>query len=109
MLKMVRVAGTGIIQSTYLTHPYKVIKCKDKKGRDSELGVRPSIEMRVTYINSKGKKKRKVFYYDRAALINGYLYGTESRFISVIKSKIPIDSIKLIEVQDGKKNFYYVD
>lgn len=108
-LKIVRVQGPGFFITEYLTAPLTKIECQTKDGKPSVLKYKPSIEMRVTYLNSEGIKRRRVFYFDRTQLIHGNIYGIESRFISSIDKVIPIDKVILIEVQDGHKNYHYVN
>jgi hypothetical protein len=106
-LKQVKVREPGGTIAYYLANPLKEILCQTKDGREVRLQNSPSIEMRVTYVGEKGKKRKRIFYFDRTALVHGYLYGVQSRLVSAIRSRIPIDSVKLIEVQDGQKKYYY--
>ncbi|MEP7267596.1 MAG: hypothetical protein ABI844_08200 [Saprospiraceae bacterium] len=55
------------------------------------------------------KNKRTVFYFDRIYVSECCVEGVESRFIQSIRKAIPLKGIKKIEVQDGKKNFHYVN
>jgi hypothetical protein len=76
------------------------IKCQDKKGFPYILENTPSIEIRFTDKNNK----RTVFYFDGLYVSDSLIIGDRSRFISAEKA-ISINNIKLIEVQDGHKNF----
>ncbi len=88
----------------YKTYPIDYIKCVDKDNNPTELKNSPSIEIRFTKKNGK----RTIFYFDQIYVQDSMIIGDGSRFIQYQKT-IPIDSVKLIEVQDGKKNFKYVD
>ncbi len=107
-LKTVKVTGPLYGTQSYLANPIKKIQCQTKDGKAVTLDNSPSIEMRITYINDKGKKRRKIYYFDRTALIHGTIYGLESR-IAGITSRIPADSVRLIEVQDGGKKYRYAE
>lgn len=89
---------------SYKTYPIDYIKCIDKNNNPTELRNSPSIEIRFTEKNNK----RTIFYFDQIYIQDSIIIGDGSRFIQN-KKAIPIDSIKLIEVQDGHKNFKYVD
>ncbi|HNQ67366.1 MAG TPA: hypothetical protein PKN32_03225 [Bacteroidales bacterium] len=89
---------------TYKTYPIEYIKCVDKENNPIELKNSPSIEVRIT-----GKNNKKVyFYFDQMFVQDSILKGDGSRFIYYPK-QIPIKDIKLIEIQDGHKNFKYID
>ena len=74
----------------------------DKHGNKKIIQNAPSLEMRVTHKN--GKKYH--FYFDTVILENDSLKGGRSRYIHT-NTKIPLDSILKIEIQDGGKNFHY--
>ncbi|MDE5422347.1 hypothetical protein L3073_09035 [Ancylomarina sp. DW003] len=88
----------------YKTYPIDYIKCVDKNNNPTELKNGPSIEIRFTEKNNK----RTIFYFDQIYIKDSMVIGDRSRFIQY-KKTIFIDSLKLIEVQDGKKNFKYVN
>lgn len=88
----------------YKTYPIDYIKCVDKDNNPTELKNSPSIEIRFT----EKSNKRTIFYFDQIYVQDSMIIGDGSRFIQYQKT-IHIDSLKLIEVQDGKKNFKYVD
>ncbi len=90
---------------TYLANPIQEIECLDKKGNPAQLINSPSIEMRVT--QTTGKKT--IFYFDRVFVTDSTLQGVRSRFISSISKTIKLENIKKIEIQDGKKNFNYIE
>ncbi len=105
-LREVTVKGPGLSRFEYKANPITIIDCVDKENKPAQLKNSPSIEMRVTY----GKKNRRaIFYFDRVYVSQRSLVGVQSRLISSIKKKIPLDSITKIEVQDGQKKFSYVD
>jgi hypothetical protein len=89
---------------SYKTYPIDLIKCVDKNNNPFELRNSPSIEIRFTDFNNK----RTVFYFDQIYVKDSTVTGDGSRFISYRKS-IPLKNIKLIEIQDGRKNFKYVE
>jgi len=89
---------------SYKTYPIDYIKCVDKKNNPVELRNSPSLEIRFTAKNNK----RKYFYFDQIYVQDSIVKGDGSRFFNY-QQQIPIKDIKLIEIQDGKKNFKYVD
>jgi len=89
---------------SYETYPIDYIKCVDKKNNPVELKNSPSIEIRFTDKNNK----RTIFYFDQIYIQDSTVIGDGSRFISYQK-EIPLNEIKQIEVQDGRKNFKYVE
>lgn len=105
-LKQVTTMGPGGDKVKYETNPIEIIKCVDSKGNAAELKNSPSIEIRFTYNNNN---KRTVFYFDLISVNDSSITGIQSRFIPSIRKMISINSIKKIEVQDGKKKFRYVD
>lgn len=104
--KLIQVKVFGPIgeQYEYLANPIEEIKCIDKYGNNHIIKNSPSIETRITRV--EGKRIR--FYFDSLYIHNDTLIGYRSRFIGMPKS-IPMDSITMIEVQDGKKNFHYIN
>jgi hypothetical protein len=60
--------------------------------------------MRVTH---NGKKS--IFYFDRVFVNDSMLIGAKSRFIKSIMQSIRLSEISKTEVQDGEKNFRYVE
>jgi hypothetical protein len=88
----------------YWANPIDYIKCEDKNHNPYELKNGPSIEIRFTENNNK----RTIFYFDRVYLQDTLIIGDRSRFIGLRKD-ISINNVKLIEVQDGHKNFKYVE
>jgi hypothetical protein len=69
-----------------------------------ELKNSPSIEIRFT----ENDNKRTIYYFDRVQVQDTLIIGDRSRFLGLRKG-ISINNVKLIEVQDGHKNFKYVD
>ena len=105
MLKDVVVKGP-IMRYYYKATPITKIKCTNKEGKPFEITNSPSIETRITY---GYKNKRAIFYFDRIYVGKNVVFGVESRFMDFFSRIIPIDSITKIEVQDGHKNFRYVE
>jgi hypothetical protein len=103
-LKIVNTRGPMGDVVSYNTYPIEYIKCVDKNNNPIELKNSPSIEARFTDKNNK----RTIFYIDQIYVQDSIVIGDGSRFIYHQKV-IPIKTIKLIEVQDGHKNFRYVD
>ena len=104
-LRLVIVKGPAGDMTKYLANPIDDIKCVDKHNNPMELKNSPSIEIRFTEKDSK----RTVFYFDRVFIIqDSLIVGDMSRFIPR-KKVIPINNVRLIEVQDGHKNFKYVE
>ena len=88
----------------YLANPIEYIQCVDKNNNPFELKNSPSIEIRFTRNNNK----KTIFYFDYVYLQDSMIIGDMSRFFYMKKS-IPLNDVKKIEVQDGHKNFKYVD
>jgi hypothetical protein len=103
----VKVVGPYGERYNYFANPIKTIWCVDSNGTSFKLTNSPSIEARITYV-SENKSKRAIFYFDRLNIIDNYLVGVQSRFISAIRKSIPLNDIVKIEIQDGKKNFHYI-
>lgn len=103
-LKLVHTRGPIGEIVDYLSNPIENIQCVDKNNNPTELKNSPSLEIRFTENNNK----QTTFYFDRVYLHDTLIIGVRSRFIGLRKS-IPINNIKMIEIQDGHKNFKYVD
>ena len=104
-LKEVTTRGPMGDKVKYKTFPIDFIKCVDKKGNPVELKNSPSLEIRFT----DNKDKKTIFYFDLISVDETYVSGVQSRFITSIKKTIPLNTIKTIEIQDGKKRFSYVN
>jgi len=89
---------------SYKTYPIDYIKCVDKKNNPVELKNSPSLEIRFTDKNNK----RTYFYFDQIYIQDSTVLGDGSRFINYQK-QIPLKEIQLIEIQDGRKKFKYVE
>jgi hypothetical protein len=87
----------------YKIYPIDVIKCVDKDGNQVGLTNSPALEIRFTDINNK----RTTFYFDRIFVKGDSIQGSQSRFIFLIKT-IPLNTVKLIEIQDSGKKLKYV-
>ncbi|MCF8372655.1 MAG: hypothetical protein K9H64_13580 [Bacteroidales bacterium] len=107
-LKMVEMNGGGIlmVSEQYLANPITKIKCTDKKGNPAELNNSPAIEIRFTYGENN---RRTVFYFDRVFVSDTVVIGMPSRFVPKMRKTIPLNEITKIEVQNGGKNFQYVN
>jgi hypothetical protein len=103
-LRLVNTRGPAGDIVEYPANPIDYIKCVDKDNIPFLLKNSPSIEIRFTDKNNK----RTIFYFDRVFLQDTLIIGDMSRFINY-KKGISINNIKLIEVQDGHKNFHYVE
>ena len=103
-LRMVRTQGPAGEIAEYPANPIEQIKCVDKDGNETVLQNSPSIEARIT--SADGKKT--ILYFDRIYVENDTLIGYRSRFIGLPK-KIALTEITKIEIQDGQKNFNYVE
>ena len=88
----------------YPANQIEYIKCVDKKNNTIELKNSPSIEIKFTLKNNK----KITYYFDRIYLQDSLIIGSMSRIIKIKKS-IPLNEVKKIEIQDGHKNFKYVD
>lgn len=103
-LRLVNTLGPSGKVSEYYANPLDYIKCIDKKNIPVELKNSPSIEIRFTENNNK----RTIFYFDRVFLQDSLVFGEMARFVRISKG-IPLGNVKLIEVQDGHKNFSYME
>ena len=103
-LRLVKTRGPAGDVAEYLANPIDYIKCVDKSDMQFELKNSPSIEIRFTEKNNK----RTIFYFDRVFMQDTLIIGEMSRFVRFRKG-ISINNVKLIEVQDGHKNFRYVE
>lgn len=103
-LRKVKTRGSAGNITKYLANPIDYIKCVDKNGNEIELENSPSIETRIT--TTDGKKT--ILYFDRIFVQNDILIGYRSRFFGLPK-RIPLSEITKIEVQDGHKDFRYVE
>ncbi|MBT4881671.1 MAG: hypothetical protein HON40_03870 [Flavobacteriales bacterium] len=92
------------ISTKYLANTINNITCFDKNNNSIILKNSPSIEIRITEKN----EKKTIFYFDRVYQENSIVYGDKSR-IPGFEKGIPLDSILKIEIQDGKKNFKYIE
>ncbi len=104
-LKAVTVKGPMGEKYNYLSNGIETINCTDKSGTAMIFDNSPSIEARVT--QQSGKKT--IFYFDRLFISDSTLLGVRSRFISAIRKEIKLSDIKKIEIQDGGKNFRYIN
>lgn len=91
-------------KETYSTYPIDSIKCFDKDGTTYKLKNSPSIEIRFTYDDNR----RTTFYFDRIWVVKDSVTGIRSHFL-IMKKSIPLNTVKLIEVQDGHKKYRYVN
>ena len=103
-LKPVKVQGPVGYITEYNANPIEKISCIDKKGNPYILQNSPSIEVRFTDKNNK----RTIYYFDRIFLKDTLIVGDISKFLPGFKT-LSINNIKLIEIQDGHKNFKYID
>jgi hypothetical protein len=107
-LKLVEMTGGGSLWVTdqYLANPITKIKCEDKNGNPAELENSPAIEIRFTYgVNNK----KTSGYFDRVFVSDSIVTCIISRFIPTMRKTIPLNSITKIEVQNGGKNYKYVN
>ena len=88
----------------YRSAPIDYIKCVDKMNNPVELKNGPSIEIRFTEKNNR----KTIFFFDRVFIQDTLIIGDRSRFLGLSKA-ISINNVKLIEIQDGHKNYKYVD
>ncbi|QKJ32752.1 hypothetical protein HQ865_24310 [Mucilaginibacter mali] len=93
----------GAIEA-YETYPIDSIKCVDDKGTWYLLGNSPSIEIRFKEISGR----RTTFYFDRLIFGKTWVSGQRSHFFPSLTRTIQLDSVKLIEVQDGRKRYRYI-
>ncbi|MDH3269312.1 MAG: hypothetical protein OEM46_10710 [Ignavibacteria bacterium] len=94
----------GVTTNLYPANPIDTINCVDDNNKPIKLENSPSIEIRFTEKNDD----RTIFYFDTIYLQDSLIVGAKSRLIPTLRDAIPINNVKLIEVQDGKKDFHYV-
>jgi len=102
-MRQVTTQGPAGDRVTYKTYPIDTIHAVDKRGNPVTIQNSPAIEVRITNMSNK----KTIFYFDLMQFDGENIIGRESRFISFQKA-IPISSVKTIEVQNGRKNFRYV-
>lgn len=102
-MEKVTVQGPIGERTTYKTFPQDSVDCIDKNGTRIRLEKAPSLEIRFTDTNNK----KTVFYFDRIFVTDTSVTGTYSRILGLTKN-ISLNSIKKIELQDGRKNYRYV-
>jgi hypothetical protein len=94
----------GVTSNTYPANPIDTIDCVDENNKSIKLANSPSIEIRFTDKNDD----RTIFYFDTIYLQDSLIVGAKSRLIPTIRDAIPLIDVKLIEIQDGKKDFHYI-
>jgi len=95
----------GVTTNSYPANPIDTIYCVDDKNNPFKIANSPSIEIRFTEKNDD----RTIFYFDTIYLEDSLIVGAKSRLIPTLRDAIPLSNVKLIEVQDGKKDFHYVE
>ena len=100
----VPVIVNSLATSIYPANPIDTIDCVDDNNKPIRLANSPSIEVRFTEKNDA----HTIFYFDTIYLQDSLIVGAKSRFLPALRDAIPINSVKLIEVQDGKKDFHYI-
>ena len=105
-LQQVRVSGPYGMPISYLANVGRIptIKCVDSNNKEVVLQNSPSIEVRFTH-----NGKRNIMYFDRLFIKDSAVVGSPSTFIPGLTNVILLRDITKIEVQDGHKNFHYVD
>jgi len=103
-LREVTISGPFGGRASYLANPIDTIYCMDDDNKQIKMVNKPSIEIRFTYNNDD----RTIFYFDTIFLQDSLIVGSKSRFIPSLRDAIPLNTVKLIELQDGKKDFNYV-
>lgn len=103
--KQVKTQGPMGDVAKYKAYPLDVIKCFDKNGNPVTLTNSPALEIRFTDIDNK----KTTFYFDRIFVKGDSVQGGQSRFVPSLVKTIPLNKVKLIEIQDGGKKFKYVE
>lgn len=102
-LKVIEAVGPVGEKFSYPSNLIDTIYCVDDNDKPFKLPNSPSIEIRFTDNNDD----HTIFYFDTIFLQDSLVNGAKSRFIPSVRDVISINNVKLIEVQDGKKNFSY--
>lgn len=87
----------------YKANKIDQLKVIDKNESEKIIYISPSIEIRVSTSNNK----KHILYFDTVILVNDTLKGSRSRLGKNFDIEIPFKNIRLIELQDGKKNYSY--
>jgi len=102
--QVVTVQGPLGSRSNYKTAAIDVIRAVDKAGKPVVLQNSPALEIRFT--DTAGKKT--TFYFDLISFDGESVTGRPSRILSFQKT-VPLSAVKKIEIQNGRKNFRYVN
>lgn len=107
-LKPVVLGGGALLYTEkYFTKDVDSFDCIDKRGRHHSLIMSPKLEVAVSY--QKGDKVKKAYFYlDRTYVGKDSVTGYRSRFFGLPKN-IPLQNLKQIKVQNGHKNYYYLN
>jgi hypothetical protein len=91
---------------TFLVHGHMRIRCQDAQQRDHILNGGPSTEIRFTY---GPDNRRATVYFDTMFLTDSTVTGQRSRSMPWLRTRIPLNSITKIELQDDGKRYPYVN
>lgn len=90
--------------ATYKIYPIDYIHAVDKNGNTVSIPNGPAIEVRIT----DTANQKTIFYFDLLRFDGENIMGRPSRILSSIQKTIPINAVKKIEVQNGRKNYRYI-
>jgi hypothetical protein len=93
----------GATSNSYPAYPMDTIDGVDENNKPVRLANGPSIEIRFTDQNDD----RTIFYFDTVYLQDSLIVGAKSRSLTSLRDTLPLRNVRLIEVQDGKKDFHY--
>lgn len=102
-MKEIVVEGPLGERTSYKTFFQDSVDCINSKGQRMRLEKTPSLEIRFTDANNQ----KTVFYFDRIFVTDTSVSGTYSRILG-LKKTIRLETIRKIEIQDGRKNYRYV-
>jgi hypothetical protein len=86
----------------YFANNIRKIEVVDKNGKKLKIENSPSLEIRFKLED----KKKYTLYFDTIFIENNILSGERSRILG-LKKEIQFDKIVKIEIQNGRKHFYY--
>ena len=105
-LKMAKVVQPNGEQLVYPSNKIDTIYCADENNKPVKLLNSPSIEIIFTDNNDVKTK----FYFDTVFLQDSIVIGSTLRFLPILRDKILIKNIKLIEVQEEENDYkYYIE
>lgn len=89
----------------YETYAVDSVFAFDKKGTPVFLVNSPALEVRFT----DSANHKTLLYFDRMKFDGQTISGSPSRILLSVQKAVPLQSIRKIEIQNGRKNYRYVN